>query len=52
MAAAEHVNVQVRDALSGRFGIIDYDPIAALGDIHLVGDFRRGVQKVSEQRHV
>ena len=49
MTATEHVQVQMRNALTGRLGVVDHDSIAALGDVHLVRDLRRRIQQVSEQ---
>src|SRR5262249_25568533 len=51
-ATTKYVSVQMGNALSGRFAIVDKDTIAALGDTHLVGDFRGRVKKMTEQRHI
>lgn len=52
MAAAKHVYVQMGNALTSRFGVVDDDPIAAFGDIHLIGNFGCRVQQVSQQGYV
>jgi len=49
VTTAEHVDVQMWNALTGRLGVVDHDSIAALGDFHLIRNLRRGVHQVSQQ---
>ena len=48
MASTKDMRVQVCDALASGIPGIDYDPVAAFRDSHLVGDFGRGVKKVTQ----
>lgn len=52
MTPAQHVDVQMRNALASRLGVVDHDSIAALGDVHLIGNLGRRIEQVSQQGHV
>lgn len=52
VTAAEDVDVQMGNALTSRFGVVDDDSIAAFGDVHLVGNLGCRIKQVSQQGHV
>lgn len=52
MSTAKDVDVKVWDTLTRGVASIDHNSIAALGNAHLIGDFRRRVEQMSHKGQI